>query len=757
MTFAHPLLLAVGLGSVALPVLIHILMRRRRRPVRWGAMRFLAEAYRRQRKRIRLEQWLLLAARCLIVALAAAAIARPMMSGGDALLGSRATTLYLVIDNGLTATHGSPSALDRHREGAITLLGRLDPLRGDRAAVYAAAGPAAGVVSPPSSATQSVAASVREIAPADSASDLHGALSRIAADISQDAGGGGRPVVVVLSEFRAGSSPVDRPLPALGEPGQVSLAASPPAAASADNVAIVGVVPLRPVVLGSTDASTTPVRVRAMRFGPGVASRLEVPVEILAGRAQVAARGVVVFEPGERESSVALGVDGVWLGDLRRDGPGPVTLTARLGMSDGLWRDDQRRAVVDRRDSIHVGIVAPRRIGPRPSVASFQAGDWVEAALDPEGLREGGEIRTHGLAPATVDASALSGLDAVVVAEPQGVSVEGWAALRRFADMGGLVVLLPQPGTGAQLWTDGAMRALGLAWSLPREPATISEPAGPGGVIVRGASVGPLLSMVEGELLDLLRPVGVTRAMPVVPRGERTRTLLALEDGRAVAVAASPGAVEEGEDSGRGLVVYLGIAMDLEWSDLPTKPLLVPMLQEFVRQGLPIARGGWEIEAGQTPIGSPGAVELVWAGTGAAPAGAASTVPLQPSGLARQPIRHAGVYAGLDSGGASHGLVVVNSAAAGSNTEARSAQDIAAWLETAGAGRVLWLDAGSDLSSSGAAGSPEAPRRDWSWLPVLFGLALALAVLEAVAGRYFSHAFAGAGGVVAGAAPGGRA
>ena len=77
MTLLHPAIAVAGALAVAIPILIHLLLRRRRKPVMWGAMRFLLEAMRQQRRRLRLEQFLLLAARCLIIALAAMAIARP--------------------------------------------------------------------------------------------------------------------------------------------------------------------------------------------------------------------------------------------------------------------------------------------------------------------------------------------------------------------------------------------------------------------------------------------------------------------------------------------------------------------------------------------------------------------------------------------------------------------------------------------------------------------------------------------------------
>ena len=58
MTFLNPTIALVGLACVAIPIIIHILMRRRRRPVQWAAMEFLMEAYRRQRRRMNLERQL---------------------------------------------------------------------------------------------------------------------------------------------------------------------------------------------------------------------------------------------------------------------------------------------------------------------------------------------------------------------------------------------------------------------------------------------------------------------------------------------------------------------------------------------------------------------------------------------------------------------------------------------------------------------------------------------------------------------------
>ena len=58
--FANPGLLA-GMAAASMPILIHLLNRRKFRETRWAAMRFLLAAIRKNQRRIRIEQWLLLA------------------------------------------------------------------------------------------------------------------------------------------------------------------------------------------------------------------------------------------------------------------------------------------------------------------------------------------------------------------------------------------------------------------------------------------------------------------------------------------------------------------------------------------------------------------------------------------------------------------------------------------------------------------------------------------------------------------------
>ncbi|MCH7839985.1 MAG: BatA domain-containing protein, partial [Planctomycetes bacterium] len=88
MTFGSPVLAALltpalfvgGAAAMAAPILIHLLSRRRFKRIRWAAMDFLIDAERRNRRRIRMEDWILLALRCLAVFLLGLMLARPFVS-----------------------------------------------------------------------------------------------------------------------------------------------------------------------------------------------------------------------------------------------------------------------------------------------------------------------------------------------------------------------------------------------------------------------------------------------------------------------------------------------------------------------------------------------------------------------------------------------------------------------------------------------------------------------------------------------------
>src|SRR5215211_8837686 len=132
MTFLAPYLLG-GLVLASVPVIIHLLNRRRFRLVDWAPMKYLKLTIKTNRRRMRIEQFLLLAVRTLAVIVLILAVARPVMSatGLGSWLGSRGRAArVIVIDDSLSMGYradGPKSAFDAAKEAATQLVKYVGP------------------------------------------------------------------------------------------------------------------------------------------------------------------------------------------------------------------------------------------------------------------------------------------------------------------------------------------------------------------------------------------------------------------------------------------------------------------------------------------------------------------------------------------------------------------------------------------------------------------------------------------------------
>src|SRR5437016_12394821 len=96
--FVTPWFFAAGFALASIPIIIHILNRRRFKTVSWAAMEFLLRAMRKNRRRLKFEQWLLLATRCLVLLLVATALARPLLKQRSALaIGAQRPGLHVFV------------------------------------------------------------------------------------------------------------------------------------------------------------------------------------------------------------------------------------------------------------------------------------------------------------------------------------------------------------------------------------------------------------------------------------------------------------------------------------------------------------------------------------------------------------------------------------------------------------------------------------------------------------------------------------
>ncbi len=133
------------LAAAAAPWLIHLLTRRKHRETPWAAMDFLIAAVKRQSRRIRLEQLLLLLLRTLVIVAVVMAVAEPYVEHAGAVFSPGGSThRVLVIDSSYSMAYkpGDRSRFDQAKLWAAEIVEHSTP--GDGFTLRANGRPAAG-------------------------------------------------------------------------------------------------------------------------------------------------------------------------------------------------------------------------------------------------------------------------------------------------------------------------------------------------------------------------------------------------------------------------------------------------------------------------------------------------------------------------------------------------------------------------------------------------------------------------------------
>ena len=714
MSFAHPLLAVAAAASVALPILIHLLLRFRRRPAPWAAMRFLFEAYQKQRKKLRLQQILLLMTRCLLLLVAGIAIARPLSGGESGVTGPR--DLYLLIDDSLSSqlrpTDDGATALERSITAAREMLRGMAP--GDRVGVVTLSSPAQAFVLPATGDRAAVGSALEQITPTDAAADIEGALRLIRDEIDRAAVG--RSEVLIFSELRAGAF-------GSGEPSEVFTGDRTPsvrfpelASVAVPNVQITGIEPERSLFLGAGERTT--VRVSLRRFGGQVdlaqTSTVRIAYESEGDGLLDVGRASARWEPGQTETDVFVSVRSP------ADSTSMTALRATIDR-DRLAGDDQRRIPLMVAESVKVGIVDRAGINA-DTTDPIRSGRWVSLALSPDRTSR---LQPVSLDPSDVDIAALADLDAVFILRPDLLSAASWALIGEYVARGRSVAIFPPAGVDAHAWSVVATESLGLSGGIGAEKIEFPEARS---VRPADASGAPLLRLLTAELDELTRPVRVFAALELtIPAGEGG-AVLTLDDGSPwVARYAS-----RRGSRGAGSVLVFASAPSLEWSTLPATPLMVPLVQELVRQSAGAGLRERVVEAGVASA-LPSDVRTLVSTTGGEEVAVMEGIP-------SAPLRMSGVYQSRgERAEALAPLIVVPSVMAG-RTDPVSAAEASRWFEAAGlraaepeAGEASPRTGEADLGASlGVSG-------------MLFLAALALAALETFLSRRFSPRTSGGG------------
>ncbi len=788
--FANGAALAMaGAAAIAIPVVIHLLTRLQRRPQAWGAMRFVIEAFRRHRTRLRLEQWLLLLVRCLIPLLLGLALAGPLIAGLGDGVGTDASgrVVCIIIDDSLStraleSDDADSARFEKLRAAAVKLIDELKP--SDRVALWRAATPAKAMFAPPTLDHAAVKRDLKTLEPRFARGDINGALTLASAMLKQVDTPRDRAFVVVLSDLAPDTLPIDK----AGDPTltrlqrQAHLLVTKPAA-TRSNVQVTAVASRRRMVTPSaaTGALSVPVRVALRRFQSDDERTSKVDLELVArgpGRktpGQVIGKhsGTMTWQKGQNNGSLNMevSVDPQALADLasRRGGPNvgsagggrTVSVVARLAEDDALPADNLRIATVELRHRLTVGIVDDID-APATGDTAIPSRRWMSFALSPRAAleaRQPGGVEVAEASAALLDGKAMAGWDAAVILRPDLLTDDGWAALRTLAEEGGLVVFTAPPDTAAAQWPGLLPTKFNLDWTIAGEPRVLDEndPLKVWSLKTDGDPPTEL-ALLAPDFEALRVPIRVNRRFDVTFRTpDAGQAWLAVRDGNESKPLLAYGRV------GQGGVLLLATAIDLDWTNLPTKPLFVPLLHESLRGVLGGARSSGvddRLICGRQPALGPrwaGVQQLVHEPIGddtkvkrskrdakqvllrLTDAGLEPATPLPAPGL---------WVAAPQSNGR---VLAVNVDDFDGDTRTLNENSVAEWLDaTVSADNWRWLDTeqpGQSLASHVASANV-------GW-PLLWAV-LVLLLLELCLARWFSHAHAGArasaGPAVSGAA-----
>lgn len=644
--FIAPALAGAGALAIGVPIAIHLLSRLRRKRENWGAMRFLRLAYQQQKNKLRLEQWLLLLTRCLLVALIGLALAGPVVGGRFAQwLGSTSggRTIHVVVDNSLLSVVDTAELRVQPRAW-VDAAGPAD-----RVVVWATGGPHAErplAESDPGQSREAVLRAAESPGRWFGAADWEGVISAIAEDASQRNAYSGNDVVAVISGFARSDGALEEPAPtgvgdvggatgALQRLGDVAKVVLTRSAASQPNMQVVSVSPRRSAVLATSDDEGGEVSATVVlrRFGDtaeALPASVRVDLNELVDQASP--------EDRTREASDAI-VKGPGLWRDGRSVGSETRGTATRGVRFGVGQDTVSVVVPVRwpssamdgnRDAADFGLRATLldAQGERLSLPSEGGNDALPLDNSSEGLvrvlrrlrvgLQGGETSGDGtgLGPAVFVRSALSAgmderslevlswpaddggalvsalgtdaerLDALMVLSPSRVSSSAWSAMGAWVRDGGVLWVWPDAAEGSGGWTSAM--ALGLNTETTFGPLVESDDPGRSDTAAAprlGEAAPRALSSLAGEWEALLGPVRVSAWRPVRVGAEAQTWITLRSDASDDAAGdAIPWLVRQ--PLGAGTVLLLGSSLDTSWTNLPAKPLFPALMQEALRDGL---------------------------------------------------------------------------------------------------------------------------------------------------------------------------
>lgn len=546
----------IGTAAAVVPVLIHLLSRRRRRTINWGAMFLIEQVVRDDRRRVELKQWLLLALRCLILLLLALAMARPVMTHFRTnTAGDGPASVVVVLDASYSmslADKTGISTFDRARDATFSVIKAL-PEGSDVTLVLA--GDRVREVTPDV---------LKDVEPVAGPAQLNAAIAQAKAQLASATNV--RREIIVITDALGGQVP-PRDLNEQVPVTWLRLQTNPNFA----NVAVTSVAITPPVPVAGR-----PVRISATVTNTGVHDLSDVRVQLVVA-------GIV---HAEQRMSVRAAREAttLFVHSFTEAGPHSLHITAKAS-DDALPADDSYFVALHLPQTLPTLLVAgetDRRFGENP-------GDFLAAALDPASHREGlpSLLLSLTIHIDDFDASRLRGIRVVVLADVPALTADDSKALREWIEAGG--VLLAFAGANAQPVAYNEVMPVAAGGVLPATLAALrSDPtrfaAGP----YNHPALAPWNEPESGDLTA----VTINRRWTLSP-SPSAASILRFQTGEPAFVV---------ERIGRGSAMLAALPADGSWSDLPLRASFLPLIQQLVIDGLTATQSDRTLRTGDALV-----------------------------------------------------------------------------------------------------------------------------------------------------------
>lgn len=560
MIFATPWALA-GLAAVAVPVAIHLLNRLRVKVVRWGAMRFLQESLLKNRRRLQMEDLLLLLLRCAWIAVLALAFARPVLhpeASAGAGVRLPAVAVFLIDQS---ASMGQSDGLRTRMELAKTAARKkLDELgNGSQAALFFVTDRVNQAVARPTGDFAVVRRMIDLAEPTARTSDLAAGV-RTALETLRPFTAANKAIFVFTDNQASAWKQLDAVQPLLSEEPGTRVIVAPAGDRAEDNLAITALrtenaTPVAGQLLGCL--------VEVSNFGAGQATGIRVTLSLGDGAPSDEAM-IDKIEPG-KSRTVRL--------NIRFPEAGCQTLTAAIP-PDRFPADNQRTLAVRAIDQVRALIVE----GSQPKSKTDRDGFFVANALQPvpPAMRAAYYLKTEMAGAAALEDPALERNDLVFLCNVGKLTDTASRNLLSYAKNGGAVIVFPGPDVNpADYNGNAALREL--------LPAALEPAAAPGALLAwqKAPYPHPVTALWNDEKNGTLGSVRAARYFPLKPWSpagwSAAKVVAAYADG-------TPAVMEK--PVGKGRAALFGSTATPRWNNLPLHPGFVPLLQRLCAHSL---------------------------------------------------------------------------------------------------------------------------------------------------------------------------